>query len=198
MYRNTRPVMGLYISIHIIVFFFLTIIRIFNQKNFIWETEKLHMTTWDTSRVFCSSDITSPDPTPNYQNSPVFNLWYHIWPTDISIKPNLIQTYPTRSRLPIFLQFIWNPKPHPIRNRPPEFDPTANYHHLLLSIPWKPRLYTAIHIQTTENNPRTRPYPRFRVSTSQDISRFFHIETTSPDPLKIYQPKIAFTHSKHY
>jgi hypothetical protein len=27
---------------------------------------------------------------------------------------------------------------------------------------------------------------------------FFHIETTSPDPLKIYQPKIAFAHSKYY
>jgi hypothetical protein len=87
--------------------------RIFNQKTFIWKTEKLHMTTWDTSRVFCTSDITSPESTPTYQTLHVFHSSYHIQPTNIKI-----QTCPTR--LPHFFNFLWKlPNPSRFAIHPP-------------------------------------------------------------------------------
>jgi hypothetical protein len=78
------------------------------------------MKTWDTSRVFCTSDITSPESTPTPQNPHVINMSYHMRPTNIIIKSNLVQTY---SLNVIFLLFFQSDGhfhfPDLIRNRPP-------------------------------------------------------------------------------
>jgi hypothetical protein len=76
------------------------------------------------------------------------------------------------------------PEPYPIRKPPPDFDPTANFLQLQPPIQCETRLYTAVHAQTTENSPGTRPSRRFSVSISQDISRVFLIKITSPNPLQ--------------
>jgi hypothetical protein len=51
------------------------------------------MKIWDTSRVFCTSDITSPDSTTASQNQRIYYVRYHILLTNIKIKSNLVQTY---------------------------------------------------------------------------------------------------------
>jgi hypothetical protein len=152
----------------------------FQPKKFHMKNREITYEIWDTSRVFCTSNITSPDPTPNYQNSPVFNLWYHMRPIYFKIKYNLIQTYRLGVDFKHFLKFIWNPNPNRSAIDPPEFDPTANYHHLQLSIPWNPRLYTAIHIQTTENKPGTLSWPLYRVSIHKKFLGFLNIRHHEP------------------
>ena len=74
-------------------------------------------------------------------------------------KSNQTSSKPTRLGADFKLFFKYSYEiPNPTRSAidPPEFDPTANYHHLQLSIPCKSRLYTWIYIQITENNPRTQ------------------------------------------
>jgi hypothetical protein len=156
MYRHTRPVTGLYTSIYIIAFFpnhhpnFQSIF--FHRK-----IEKLHMKIWDTSRVFLYIRHHEPR-----IDSHITTLTRH--QLLIKYDPPISVSNPTSSkptRLGVDFHFFYNSYeiPNPTRSAidPPEFDPAANYHHLQLSIPCKPRLYTATHIQTTENNPRTRP-----------------------------------------
>jgi hypothetical protein len=59
-------------------FFFLTIIRIFNQKNFIWKTEKLHMKFWTLLGYFAHptsrAQIRLPYHKPNASSTS-----HHIW-----------------------------------------------------------------------------------------------------------------------
>jgi hypothetical protein len=112
------------------------------------------MKIWDISRVFCTSDITSPDSTPVSQNH-VYAISDIIYNSPISVS-NPTSSKPTR--LGVDFQFFYNsyeiPIPTRFANNPPEFDPAANYHHLQLSKPCKPRLYTP---QYTLEPPKITP-----------------------------------------
>jgi hypothetical protein len=92
----------------------------FQPKKFHMKNRKIRYEIWDTSRVFCTSDITSPDSTPISHNQRFCHLRYHFRPNNIKIKFNLIQYYPTRSRFKLVFKKSYEiPNPNRSANHLP-------------------------------------------------------------------------------
>jgi hypothetical protein len=111
-------------------------------------------------------------------------------PTISISNPTDIQSYPTRSRLPIFYNSYEIPDPTRSAIDSSEFDPTANYHHSQLSIPRKPRLYTpqsAFKPQkiTPEHDPSSGSESRFH----KTFLGFFTSKPRAQIHLKSINPK---------